>query len=375
MPQANGRDPGEAKWMDQSKLHFDANNPRIKHGPADQEKQLSQREIIGILWREFAVDEVALSIAANGYFPHEPLFATREGTRLVVIEGNRRLAAIRILLSAELREEFGTDVLPKLTKTAQGRLQQVPVIECERAGVWQYIGFKHVNGPQAWQSYAKAQYAAWVRNTLGVSLEDIALQIGDTHMTVKRHYRALMAIEQSEKVGVFDREDRWKKHFSFSHLYTGLDYRNFQNFTGILSDASYAKRNPVPKKMMKNFGELCLWLFGSKSRDVRPLVETQNPDLRVLDEVIGSKNGLAALRKGLPLKVSRDITEGDERLFRESLVGAKQALQDARGRLLTGYEGETDLLADAEDIRDLATDLHEEMKEKRRKKRRRRVAR
>lgn len=91
--------------------------------------------------------------------------------------------------------------------------------------------------------------------------------------------------------------------------------------------------------------------------------------------MIGSKNGLAALRKGLPLKVSRDITEGDERLFRESLVGAKQALQDARGRLLTGYEGETDLLADAEDIRDLATDLHEEMKEKRRKKRRRRVAR
>lgn len=374
MPQANGRDH-EPELKEQSKLRFDPNNPRIKHGAEDPGKQLTQPEILRILWRDFAVDEVALSIAANGYFQHEPLFVAHEGSEQVVIEGNRRLAAVRILLNPALRREVGADSLPKITKAAQEELKWLPVIECKRADVWQYIGFKHVNGPQAWLSYAKAQYTAWVHNTLGVSLDDIANQIGDQHMTVKRHYRALMAIEQAEKAGVFDREDRWKHHFSFSHLYTGLDYTNFQSFSGISSSASYSKRRPVPTKKMKNFGELCLWLFGSKSRDVRPVVERQNPDLRDLDEVLGSKNGVAALRKGLPLKVSRDITQGDERLFRESLVAAKQDLQDARGRLLTGYEGETDLLVDAEDIRDLATDLHEEMKERRSKRRRRRAAR
>lgn len=72
-------------------LRFDARNPRL----ADEEGA-SQEELLETLWRDFAVDEVALSIAANGYFPHEPLFATREHGELVVIEGNRRLGLGRL---------------------------------------------------------------------------------------------------------------------------------------------------------------------------------------------------------------------------------------------------------------------------------------
>ncbi|MCH8966195.1 MAG: hypothetical protein IID43_00815, partial [Planctomycetes bacterium] len=118
-------------------------------------------------------------------------------------------------------------------------------------------------------------------------------------MTVKRLYRALMAIEQAEKADVFNRRDRKRAHFSFSHLYTALDYKNFQRFTGISGEASYARLQPVPRQRMKPFGEVCLWLYGSKSRDTEPVIRRQNPDLRILDEVIGSKNGIAALRRGL----------------------------------------------------------------------------
>ena len=171
MPQDKGQDPVEAKWMDQSGLHFDAKNPRMADRLQDLGKKVTQQEIRLLLWREFAVDEIALSIAANGYFPHEPLFVTHEDGMAVVIEGNRRLAAVRILLDPALRSEVGADSLPKISKAAQRNLQRLPVIECGRADVWQYIGFKHVNGPQAWQSYAKAQYTAWVHNTLGVSLD------------------------------------------------------------------------------------------------------------------------------------------------------------------------------------------------------------
>jgi hypothetical protein len=253
-------------------------------------------------------------------------------------------------------------------------LAELPVIKCTRQEVWQYVGFKHVNGPQAWQSLAKAEYIAWVHNTLKVSLEEIGRRIGDLHSTVRRLYRALMAIEQSEAVGVFDRKDRWQRHFSFSHLYTGLDYGGIHRYTGIVGEKSYQPK-PIPTSKVQNFGELCVWLYGSKSKNKQPLIQSQNPDLRVLDEVLTSRDGIAALRRGLPLQVSLDISKGDDRLLRESLIDAKRSLQDARGRLLTGFKGETDLVELADDIRTLAVDIHAEMTELRTGKRAGKVGR
>jgi hypothetical protein len=337
-------------------LLFDARNPRLVEAGAPA----SQKEILLVLWREFAVDEIALSIAANGYFQHEPLFATRDKGQLVVIEGNRRLAAVKLLLDDTLRKEVGATDLPKVDQEAKQRLHKLPVIICDRDEIWQYVGFKHVNGPQQWQSYSKAEYIAWVHNTLGVPLDKIAEKIGDQHSTVKRFYRALMVFEQAEQIGVFEKKDRTKKHFSFSHLYTGLDYPGIQQFIGLSREKSY-KQNPVPKNKANNLGDLLVWLYGSESRQKQPVVISQNPDLRILDEVLLTRNGTAALRRGMPLRVARDIGKGDEKLFRESLVSAKAALQEARGKLLSGYNGEPDLIVTAQEIKQLAESVHEEM--------------
>ena len=364
----------EAQPVDQLELRFDAKNPRLKEHLRDVGSEISQDDIVEVLWREFAVDEIAFSIASNGFFRHETLFATRENGELVVIEGNRRLAAVRLLTDPHLRRLVGASDLPKISPRNKETVALLPVIECSRVEIWQYIGFKHVNGPLSWQSLAKAEYIAWVHNETQVPLQRIANQIGDQHATVKRLYRANMAIEQAEHAGVFDRRDRWRKHFSFSHLYPGLDYANMSKFTGISGEGSYEKRRPIPKSKLKQFGELCEWLYGSKSKNQPPAVRTQNPDLRLLDEVLGSKNGIAALRRGLPLKVSLDISKGDERLFREALVTAKQSLQDARGKVLSGYAGEPDLLSTADDIQDLASDIYNDMAGVRRSKRRRKRA-
>jgi hypothetical protein len=115
-----------------------------------------------------------------------------------------------------------------------------------------------------------------------------------------------------------------------------------------------------------------VWLYGRKSDDTAAVVESQNPDLRRLDTVLRSREATAALRKGLPLSVSLEISKGDERVFRESLVAAKQSLQKARGTVLTGYDGSEDLMETAEDIAELArsvlTDMQGEQKGKPKKK-------
>lgn len=361
----------EARRIPIADLWLDADNPRIRH----RAELTEQDEILNILWREFSVDEIALSISANGFFEYEPLFAAHEGGHLVVVEGNRRLAAVRLLLDRSARADVGATDLPRISKTQREELAELPVIVRPRADIWQYIGFKHVNGPQAWESYSKAQYIAWVHNDLGVRLEDIAHQIGDRHSTVRRLYRGLMVLEQVESDGQFQVDDRWKSHFSFSHLYTGLDYEGIQAFLSLPQDSF--KPKPVPRRKAPQLGELMGWLYGSKSREQEPVVKSQNPDLRILDQILQSKNGTAALRDGLGLRTSLEISKGDERLLREALVAAKERLQSARGKVVTGYDGEADLLATAKDIDSLARRIHDEMAdiaserdEERRRKRR-----
>jgi len=339
-------------------LRADPQNPRFTDG----DETLSQDALIARLWKEMAAEEIAMSIAANGFFEHEPLFA-EEGKEkdktYTIIEGNRRFAAVRALTDDKIRKLVGATDLPKLSAEAKQRLDKLPVIVCSRSDVWQYIGFKHVNGPQVWESYSKAKYIAWVHNELRISLDDIATRIGDQHSTVRRLYRAYMVLEQAESESLFRREDRAKKHFSFSHLYTGLNYPGFQSFLGLKADGGQSAR-PVPKSKSKELRELMIWLYGHKD-DVQPLVRSQNPDLKQLDEALQSKNSIAALRRGLPLRVSVAIGRGDERLFREALVAAKQALEEARSKLLTGYKHEKDLLSTAEAISTLARSIHNEM--------------
>ena len=212
-----------------------------------------------------------------------------------------------------------------------------------------------------WNSYAKGEYIAWLRNDLGTDLEDVARTIGDTHSTVARLYRAYMALKQAESEGVYDREQRTRRHFSFSHLYTGLDYQGIRAFTRV-AELHPPKSEPIPRAKLKEFGELCVWLWGDETRGQPALIKSQNPDLRRLDEALQSREGLSALRAGYGISVAVDIARGDTALFREALLKAKQSLQEARGKVVTGFTGEPDLAREMEHIIAIAEALDEDMR-------------
>ena len=336
-------------------LTFDLENPRLPEFDLSQEA--GEQEVIELLWASMDVRELVLSIAASGFFDHEPLIVAREGGRDVVIEGNRRLAALKLLGDPELAASLKIE-LPHITDEEREALRSVPALRDSRRDAWHYLGFKHVNGPAKWSSYAKSRYIAEVHREYGVELDGIAKQIGDTHQTVQRLYRGLMVIEQAEKRGVFRREDRWKRHFSFSHLYTGLDYEGVSSFID-LKPASAEDEEPVPVKRVPALGELCVWLYGSKKGEIRPVVQSQNPHLRQLNAAVKSREGLAALRRGAGLEFAFEASQPSSSRFEESLLRARHELQRARGLLTVGYDGSEELLGVAGTTANLADDLYE----------------
>jgi hypothetical protein len=79
-------------------LHFDPQNPRIPEGVDGT----SDEQVLRWMLSDATLLDLMGSIAEHGYFAGEPLLlAPREPEGYTVVEGNRRLAAVRLLLHPE----------------------------------------------------------------------------------------------------------------------------------------------------------------------------------------------------------------------------------------------------------------------------------
>jgi hypothetical protein len=347
--------------MPVSELNFDRQNPRLvgygirPNTPDD--------EVIKILWQEMAVDEVAMSIVASGYWQQEPLIVTKEGSKWIVIEGNRRLAAVRALLEPKLAQSVGTELGSHLKPVVEASVKNLPVIKSTREDSWRYLGFRHVNGPARWSSYAKAEYIRFVHEKYKIPLEEIASQIGDRHRTVRRLYRALMVLQQASRAKVYSLEDRAKKNLPFSHLYTALDYEGFQDFLKLKSEEDETE-SPVPTKREPQLGQVLVWLFGNKKDGKPAVVEKQNPDVRRLDKVLRSEEARRALERGTSLLDAFELADPAKDRLRAHLLDAKSKLQSALGVVSEGFDGEEDIVKTSGTVVTLAEKVYNELENK-----------
>jgi hypothetical protein len=361
---------GNAKPIKVDDLLFDTLNPRlVEFGYTSNTPQL---EIIELLWEEMAIDEIVMSIKASGYFPNEPLIAIKEKKKYIVIEGNRRLTAIKAICHPEsFKDKRLNQLLGKVSQETISKLDKVPVIVVDsRADAWQYIGFKHVNGPVKWGSYAKAQYIAHIHNEFDVPLSSISSTIGDTNLTVQKMYQGLMVINQAETHTSFDRNDINTPKLYFSHLYTGLQLDGFKNYLG-LKDFNNEDPNPVPQENLKNLEQLMFWLFGSKKLKIKQLIKSQNPDLRLLSETLLNKEAIQVLLNTKDLARAYEASLDSRAILFDNLVVAKTALQKAQSQISTGYDGSEEVYELAMQLMTITEDVFFAIKEKRQPRRRR----
>ena len=338
-------------------LYLDPENPRL----ADKKFSIdNQEEILRWLWRNKSVNELVDSILANGFWEHEELFATEEGNRLVVVEGNRRLAAARILSDPDLRKQVGIQLANDPSKQVLGSIQTLPVIRATRKELWGFVGFKHVNGPQAWDSIAKAEYVFRVRRDYGRSLADIASGIGDRHETVTRLYRGYVVLRQAQAEIDFDPTDTTHLRFPFSHLWTALGYLSIREYLGV-GPEELENENPIPRDRLPQLEHLMRWLFGSVSKEIEPMIRRQNPDLRHLASALKVPKGVALLEDGSMLSVALDASLGDAHLFRVALTRAETSAKESMRFVSTGFNGEEDLVETGKKLLQLAKSLHRHM--------------
>lgn len=350
-------------------LHFDYQNPRLAE--YNITNKTPEKEVINMLWDLMAVEEIVLSILAHGFFENEAMLAVEEDGKYIIVEGNRRLAAVKAIVNPELitnkgMVKYSNRITSQLKEDLEGKLPVM--ILNNRAEAWRFIGFKHVNGAAKWGGYAKAHYIASVRNNQNISLDEIAEQIGDTNKTVQKLYQGLMFIEQAERETDFKRSDIQQSQLPFSHLYTAIQYNGYREFLGI--DGTEISEHPVKEDKLPQLEELMIWLFGSKSKNQKPVIKTQNPDLRNLNTVLRNREATQALRTSNDLTIAYELTFDESDVLYDSMVKAKVSLQKAASKV-SSYKGEEDTLKLSGSIANIAESLYdslERIKEEKEKK-------
>lgn len=357
-------------------LRLDRLNPRL----LGESKHESDEAIIARLYRSAELDELLQSISANGYMDIEPLvvMSNPDNNGYLVLEGNRRLATLRLLQEPEL--------VRKIEKL-EGLKIRIPVIENvsindtfkevsvyrvnSREDARAFIGFKHINGLKKWDAYAKARYAAeWYRTNKDTrQLEYIAQSIGDRHDTIKRMVYAIYVLEQAREEDLFYVEDRYHTKFSFSHLYTALSRSQYMEYIGLDSTwRSYdPSPDPIPNGKLNELRQILVWIYGSKKDDLPPVVKSQNPDIKRLGEVIAHAEGLHVLKVKRDLDAAHSSIEAVDRRLIASLIRARDNIRDAAGSL-RAYDGQDQSLLDvAEDVKETAGIVYSSMVKKYRK--------
>ncbi len=357
------------------RLRLDRHNPRL----VGQDDDASEESIIARLYRSAELDELLQSVSTNGYLDIEPLVGVREPNNgvLTVLEGNRRLATLRLLQDANLVGRINSSQnlrisVPEVDDSLRPTLQKVSVhLVASREDARAFIGFKHINGPAKWDAYAKARFAAaWYKATKkdGTDLQQIANAIGDRHDTIKRMVSAIYVLDQARAEQLFDVEDCYTRKFNFSHLYTALSRSQYMTYLGL--SAAWSRHDPTPEQIpgekLNELRKVLTWVYGSKKDAKPPVVQTQNPDIKLLGEVLANAEGRHVLEETGNLKEAHASTEPVDRHFTASLLRARGAIRDAAGSL-RAYDGRDKSLLDiAEDVKETASSVYLSMMKKHR---------
>ena len=115
---------------------------------------------------------------------------------------------------------------------------------------------------------------------------------------------------------------------------------------------------------MDRLSDVLMWMYGSKEEGVDPVVQSQNPDIKRLGDVLESAEGLTVLRATGTLSEAHESIRPAGRTFSEALLRARQELRKASGSL-RGFDGRDKSLVDiAEDVSETAQAVHDRMKKK-----------
>lgn len=332
MVEFNGNQHGPPILMvSVEQLRLDPDNPRLASPGSDVDQDTLLKE----LYDDFALEDVITSLSRNGYFGEEPLIGVPvdgpDGQQeFVVVEGNRRLAALKLLLFETNRTSVAAKDIPQPSPEILLKLNPVPLAPFEsRKELIPYLGVRHIIGVKQWKSIAKARFMDLLLTTEDYSMDEIGNVVGNRTEVVQRWLLTLYVLNQANRISDQNPWSEISKGFKFSFLYTGLGYLNIRQYLDIPLDVvRNPVENPVPAEKQENLIHHMTDMYGPAPGRGRGKV-SDSRTIRQLAGVYESEPALNVLRGGATLEEAYRKTRGEAQelldLLREATFRLDQA--------------------------------------------------
>ena len=203
-----------------------------------------QRALLHELVAHESIWKLAKSIALLGLFPTERMVVMPHGRDYVVLEGNRRLAAIKLLLNPELAQT--SSMVTNYRRLARN-IDLTPLVSIDvfivesRLAAARMIAALHTK--PARKSWRPAQKAQFYREMVeeGLTPRDVAQEIGVPEGEVRRSLRSelIYRIAQTFEFPSDVHKRLGSRHFPFTTLERFLERTAGQQFLGIKPDNTH----------------------------------------------------------------------------------------------------------------------------------------
>lgn len=214
------------KEIDVEQLILDEQNPRFIVPPNP-----SQQSIVDYLIDYEEVVKLAMSIRDNGgLFAGERVIVYEEDGRYVVLEGNRRVCACKILLNPNLLSNrkpatIGT-IEATVTNSLKEAINKISVdIMPNRISAQSSLAAKHIEGIKRWSTISKYKFVS-LEFDAGRSIEEISRVTGLTQTKIKSGLKEYRLIDYALRLSYWTEQER-EKYLDLQEIKTSRFTRLF----------------------------------------------------------------------------------------------------------------------------------------------------
>lgn len=324
MPDIEPVPPAQAvfKRLPPDHLKFDVENPRFGGtGPGSSQAAI-QTHLMG---EPHYASELVDSMLENGFIEYEPLIVrqTSKVNEYIVVEGNRRLAAVKHI--REHASEY------QAHKDKVDSLNTIPVIifasKGQQAAQRIYLGVRHLFGYREWPPLSKAKF---LHSTIksDSDLERTVRELGIKKQEIRRYlipYRILIDIKINMPTG----EDFWV-------LGESLSRSGIKEYIELEIDSKSMKVRGVNKHKLNNLLDFIYGKLDSskKHRDPSTKKVLDTRQLKDLATVLTAPKARAVFERGADLDTALLLVE-----TREQSVKRLGKIMIQLGKLLKEKEG------------------------------------
>ena len=309
-------------------LELDLYNPRLPKSLQGK----GEKDAIEFMLLEATTLELMMAIGENDFFLGEQLLVVESDSnpeRYVVVEGNRRLTAVKLLSDPSIATVQKSKV-QQIYNEAEYHPTDIPcLIFSKREDILKYVGYRHITGIKSWRLLERGRHLYHLAQDIdnedfSEKSRELAKAIGSRKDYVERllvAYQLYVNLEENNFYGIKDIDDT---NFHLNYYVDSLRRPNIIAFLGI----DMTSNSPLRDLNYEHFKDLSFWFFKKNDQGVTR-AKGDSQDLTKLDTVLSSDTALKAFREGSSLQDSFELTDELDSIFEREIKRSISSLESA----------------------------------------------